>query len=330
LRTILRTARNAVKRLRPAPVILMYHRIAEPTFDPWGLAVSPHHFEEQLDILLCRREPLAMSEFAKRLKQGRLSARAVAITFDDGYVDNLRAALPSLADREIPATLFLATHSVGQRVEYWWDELCRLILGRQDRLDAVIRIGGEEVALTLEPLSDPMESATWRAFNPPATTRQVLYLTLWNKMRPLENNPREAVMAELRVLFGSGTPASQDLPMSAAEIRDLVAGGTVALGGHSTTHPILPRLSPAEQRREILEGKAVCEALAGHPIDGFAYPYGELSADTKALVQESGFDWACSTRQARVNRMDTDYFDLPRIQVTNMPADAFQAALSLI
>src|SRR5260370_34836696 len=34
-----------------APIILMYHRVADISIDPWGLAVHPRRFEEQIDSL---------------------------------------------------------------------------------------------------------------------------------------------------------------------------------------------------------------------------------------------------------------------------------------
>jgi peptidoglycan/xylan/chitin deacetylase (PgdA/CDA1 family) len=89
-----------------SPVILMYHRVAEPPCDPWGLAVN---FEQQMRVLRAHRRPLPMSEFVQRLCLGTLPDRAVGITFDDGYIDNLLNAKSILRRYEIPATFFLVT-----------------------------------------------------------------------------------------------------------------------------------------------------------------------------------------------------------------------------
>ena len=63
------------------------------------------------------------------LSAGRpLPHRAVALTFDDGYRDNLVNAKPVLARYGIPATLFLATGFVDQDTPFWWDELATMIL----------------------------------------------------------------------------------------------------------------------------------------------------------------------------------------------------------
>src|ERR1700691_5876406 len=110
------------------PLILMYHRIADAPVDYWGLAVSPARFEVHLSILRRTRHPLPLLEFVDRLVAGTLPPDAVALTFDDGYVDNLAAGLPRLAAADVPATVFLATGFLDRLEPFWWDELARLIL----------------------------------------------------------------------------------------------------------------------------------------------------------------------------------------------------------
>src|SRR4051812_30294675 len=107
--TLLKRARRWISRRvprRPRPAILMYHRIAEDTFDPWGVAVSPANFADQLDWLKRHRTPLRLLEFAEHHRRGSLPADAVALTFDDGYACNAVTAAPMLDALGIPATIF--------------------------------------------------------------------------------------------------------------------------------------------------------------------------------------------------------------------------------
>ena len=95
-----RAVHSIMRRLRtpqPMPVILTYHRIADEPVDPWGLAVSPTHLEEQLEVVRRTRQPLPLTDFVRGLAAGSLPADAVALTFDDGYVDNLLVGKPRLA-----------------------------------------------------------------------------------------------------------------------------------------------------------------------------------------------------------------------------------------
>ncbi|HEX7942196.1 MAG TPA: hypothetical protein VF488_10350, partial [Gemmatimonadaceae bacterium] len=56
-----------LRRKRGRPVILMYHRVAVERSDPWGLCVSPLHFEEHLDVLRRHRHVVSMTELHRRV-----------------------------------------------------------------------------------------------------------------------------------------------------------------------------------------------------------------------------------------------------------------------
>jgi peptidoglycan/xylan/chitin deacetylase (PgdA/CDA1 family) len=90
------------------PRILMYHMIAEPVpgarFN--GLRVTPSAFEQQLRWLRDNGwRGYTVSELVDNA--GQLPDKAVAITFDDGYADNLTQALPLLQQYGYRATLYL-------------------------------------------------------------------------------------------------------------------------------------------------------------------------------------------------------------------------------
>src|SRR5204863_340481 len=95
------------------PLILIYHRVAAVPVDPWGLAVSPKHFAEHLDVLRRTRHPMPLATFVSRIAERTLPRNAVAITFDDGYADNLLAAKPGLdaADGLVAIGAHSVTHS---------------------------------------------------------------------------------------------------------------------------------------------------------------------------------------------------------------------------
>src|ERR671911_253439 len=93
-------------------LILVYHRVTSTQSDPWHLAVTPHHFVEQLTILRRYSNPITL----QRLSQVLLLA------------DNLHEAKPALECHNIPATVFLTTGYIGSNHEFWWDELERVLL----------------------------------------------------------------------------------------------------------------------------------------------------------------------------------------------------------
>jgi len=306
----------------------MYHRIAEPRCDPWGLSVGPRRFEEQVRALRTFRVPLSLGEFVSRLEKRTLPQLAVGITFDDGYIDNLRVAKPILEEAVVPATVFLTTGLLGSRQEFWWDELARLTLGRRESAEGVVVVDGRSIAVRLPALaSDGEVSSTWRAWEPPATERERLYLELWEKLHGLGPRAREEGMRSLRDLLRSGAPDPSDLPMQSEDVPLLLSGDLIDIGAHAATHQPLTRLPVPERRQEIEGCRTACEALVGKPVVGFAYPHGDRDQITKELVRDSGFEWACSSHGGTVDPNRFDRFDLSRLQAMNWTAQELRHAL---
>ena len=324
--TVRRKLLSALHRIwppEPKPLILVYHRIAEVAVDHWGLCVSPSHFEEQLHVMRRTRRPLPLADFVRHLTAGTLPQDAVAVTFDDGYVDNLVAGKPRLAAADVPATVFLATGYLGRPGEFWWDELSRLLLaGRGPRtFELVMRGQAVPIDLGAEPV-------TRKDRTPTATTARQMALTpIWEAMRRMEVDERDAIMTQLRaILADPGRDADRGRAMTSEEVRALASDGSITIGAHTVTHPLLPDLADAACRREIAESKTACEALIETPVAGFAYPYGGVDAKARDAVSAAGFAFACSTHHAPASSA-SDPFALPRIQICNWDGDVFQRAL---
>ena len=121
-------ARYRRNRSGPRALILLYHQVARLRSDPWALSVTANHFAEHLEVLREHAHPITLQQLSQALLGGDLPDRSVVVTFDDGYADNLHSAKPMLERYGIPATVFLATGSIGREREFWWDELDRLLL----------------------------------------------------------------------------------------------------------------------------------------------------------------------------------------------------------
>src|ERR1035441_3961404 len=105
-------------------MILMYHHIAPPQAVPlvreqiegWEFTHSPQEFERQLIALRQRGYRfISLAEIVDDIrKRGVEDNRSVAVTFDDGWVDNYLFALPVLKGLSIPATFFVTTAHQGK------------------------------------------------------------------------------------------------------------------------------------------------------------------------------------------------------------------------
>lgn len=328
--------RRAFRRIRDARVgaVLLYHRVAEADVDPWALAVSPRHFAEHMEVLRRRGLAVRLAELAGRLRDRSTGPPAAAVTFDDGYADNLLAAVPVLERHGVPATVFLATGAIGRDREFWWDDLARLVLHPRP-LPGTLRlaIGGTTGEWTLGDARGYGEDAwrglaSWRASEPPPTDRHALYLSVWERLRSVTHAEQQRVLDDLAAWAGLERAARPShRPLTTAEAEALARAPIVEIGAHTVTHPFLSLLPPASQADEIRASKAQCEALAGRPVEGFAYPFGNYTAESVAAVREAGFARACST-EADLVRSSADLFELPRVQVQDWDGDEFERRLA--
>ncbi|MFC8450486.1 polysaccharide deacetylase family protein [Kitasatospora sp. NPDC057223] len=102
-----------------APWILMYHSVAVEEEDPYLLTVSPERFAEQMDWLHRRgRRGVSTRELMRAEAAGR-AERLVGLTFDDGYADFARHAVPILQHYGFTATAYVVADLLGRDND--WD-----------------------------------------------------------------------------------------------------------------------------------------------------------------------------------------------------------------
>jgi peptidoglycan/xylan/chitin deacetylase (PgdA/CDA1 family) len=98
------------------------------------------------------------------------------------------------------------------------------------------------------------------------------------------------------------------------EIRRLAELG-VEFGSHSTSHPDLSRIPPAEVVREAIRSRVVLQEGLGRPVRSFAYPHGGEDQVVRHLVGGSGYTYGFSCRPGRAGLWEP-LLALPRIEVS--------------
>jgi peptidoglycan/xylan/chitin deacetylase (PgdA/CDA1 family) len=94
-----------------APVIvLFYHRVADDRETEW--TCTNRTFARQMRWLAARFDMVSLAEAQQRIRREKNHRPSVSITFDDGYAENCRQALPLLIRERIPCTYFVATQYV--------------------------------------------------------------------------------------------------------------------------------------------------------------------------------------------------------------------------
>lgn len=329
-----RRLRRFGRRREHAGLVLMYHRIAEGGTDPWGLCVAPDHFAEHLDVLTRTRRLMPLRRLAEAAGRGRLPRGAVAITFDDGYADNEHTARPMLERKDAPATVFVTTGYLGRTCEFWWDELDRIFLQPGTLPETLsLQLGSTTQTWGLDDAAEyraveAQRYRDWRTWEAAPTPRHTAYLELWERLYVLSNAEKQDALDALRAWAGSNAVARPSHRiLTPAEVVAMGAGGGVAIGAHTVTHPALPTRSASEQRHEIRQSKADLEGLLGRSVVGFAYPHGRHAAATVDEVRHAAFRFACTTEPGLVGA-SADLLTLPRVQVMDGDGEAFDRALT--
>lgn len=311
----LRMVRGRIRRLAVehsgSLSVLLYHRVGAPERDPWNLAVTVDHFDEQLAA--SRNTAHIVSLDAETIRRGAWLGRhapRIALTFDDGYVDNLRAALPILERHNAPATIFIATGFLDQP-SFWWDSLDVIALGSGVRADR-LALAARKIGLFAEIDAERMAGAT----------PIVLHDELYGRFSALHAADVGDAVERLAGAASLPAPRPQARPMTTAELVELASHPLVTIGAHTAYHPRLSRLSPEDARVEMVAGTKVLDELFGPARRMFAYPFGDSSPATADVARALGFEGAFTTEERTVSFFD-DPMLLPRMMATDRDGDEF-------
>jgi peptidoglycan/xylan/chitin deacetylase (PgdA/CDA1 family) len=290
--------------MRNRLAILTFHRVLaeEDPFRPGD--VTAKVFDSLCRGLARFFNVLTLQSAVRKLADGTLPSRAVAITFDDGYADNATFATPILRRYELPATFFVATAYLDGGMMF------------NDRIMEAVRGSSRNAAdfeafgLGRRELGTPGQRV--------ALTHELLEAAKY--LPPDERSARvDALVSELDVTL------PDDLMMSSVQVRQLVEAG-MELGGHTVSHPILTRISAGEAAAEIAQGRAQLQSLTDSEVLSFAYPNGRPIRDFDArhveAVQAAGFEQAVSTAWGCARTSD-DRLQLPRLTTWDRRALTF-------
>jgi peptidoglycan/xylan/chitin deacetylase (PgdA/CDA1 family) len=251
----------------------------------------------------------------------------VAVTFDDGYADNLHQAAPLLRDYAIPATVFVVSGVLPQDREFWWDELERVVFEpAANRTTRELNLPGRTLAWAV-PDNTVASCDPWQAWTDETPTpAHAGYRILYRLISALPPDERRGLMDDLIEQAGlnsTGRPTHRAL--SCEELQELARSPLIEIGAHTASHPALSKLSGTHQAREVLQGKSELEALTGTPVRFFAYPYGKrehYNRDTIEVVRSAGFDFAC-VNEPGLATLSVDRLQIPRVVVPALDGPDF-------
>lgn len=291
-------------RLRHRLSIITFHRVltaAQRAAYPLpGLAVTPDELDAHLQF--ARRHFRCMSLTAALDLWGAEGADGLpilAITFDDGQLDNYENALPVLEQHGVSASFYIPSRVLEDPSPLWPDALATsmahlLALAPDRRTEALIaplRAGPEgekptgrlDIELALE------ATKGWNA------AQRQEWLEQAQRQLPPANRP------------------AWDGFMNVDQLKALVARGH-EIGSHSHSHPLLPQCSDDELVAEVMGSRRALEAALGTPVTTFCYPNGSTDARSIDCARRAGYRAAVTTQWGG-NLPGSDLFQLKRFDM---------------
>jgi peptidoglycan/xylan/chitin deacetylase (PgdA/CDA1 family) len=281
-------------------VILMYHSVAHAPQAAWihpRNRVPPGQFEAHARFLSRHRHVVSMSELVTSLELGVTPAPGtVAITFDDGYLDNLTVAAPILRNYGLSATLYLSTANLER--------------GDPQSID---RVYGAFRARTRHSLKlDGHGAACFDLEN--SRGRCGAYRHIAAHLLTADVSARERMLALVeQQLEPEARPPR--LTMTWDDVRALRGQHpSVEIGVHTRHHMDLSQL-PLPHVREELEGCIMdVEQELGIRPQHFAFPYNRSSEHARRLLADFGFRSAVGSGSDALIGATADRLVLPRIE----------------
>lgn len=254
---------------------LCFHRIGEGAGTTWERSLWDATIDEldrSLRLLVRDADVIAPADVIglRRIPRGR----HVLLTFDDGYKEWANEVLDVLVGRGVSAAFFISTGFVDRPRAPWWYEIAWMVRSSQSpELDAGEWLDGP---LTLDR----------------ATHEQTIdhLLDIYKK---LPGDRTDGFLDWLAASSGSGrceVGAAADAWLDWPEVRRLRDAG-MEIGGHTVDHPVLARLDPSEQHRQVLECADRIRAETGRPMRMFTYPVGlpdSYGSHARAAVHAAG------------------------------------------
>lgn len=285
-------------------LIISYHGvISDHDWQDWETSdmVAESVFRQHLALYRKHYNVIPLRTMVAGLTgQEKLPPRALAITFDDGYRNNLTYAVPALIDYGMTATFFLTTGFLDDTEELWWLPIKRYVVMLQ-------RGGGRDRSGVLGDILTGTRAEAGSSY------REVL-----GRLKEVSSSERMDIVASARDALSQGVKPLDEVyaPLSWAEARALVEAG-MEVGAHSVSHPILAHESDDRIAGEIREAVERVRSVLGVSSLAFSYPDGQLENCQQRIqteVQGTGC-YAGLLNVSGVNKVGDDVYRLRRFPV---------------
>ena len=284
---------NLIKKLielkRPNFIILYYHRVIEDKdFETdmgpnIHLCVKKSEFETQMAYIAQNYYLITLDDLYKNnFKCERFS---VAVTFDDGYKDNLEVAFPILKKYNIPATIYVVSRNIISKPWAWWIELWNFLSKNKF-------FKNEGKLIDIENTSDKNQN----------------FFDLKNKIKKL--NYADQIFFFNKLTSSTTRENHDDIYLNLDDLKKIKKEKLITLGCHTHEHLCFSHFEEDIIKEQIDICKAILEQKINTPIEHFAYPYGskeDLNFFEHKILEKLRFKTAVTTLESNQKNYKSFY-----------------------
>ena len=289
--------------------ILTLHGVAGNHADagwaPLWPRITPHQLDTVLGQFAKHYEFVSLSEAVAMLSGASpMKNNAMAVTFDDGYRNNVIEAWPVLKKHSAPATFFVSTGYVETGRAFWID---RLDFALQASPDESRLIESDGTTFDLRGLSREKLIDGYRR----------LRLSLKNSLDTDEEMLAafDTISDSLELASGSsiGEIIDDDPYVSVADWQEFAAAARdgVTIGSHTVDHYRLDAIPRDAVDAQLTESKAEIERKVGRECEFFCFPNGSFDDYVVQRTRDAGYAAAVTTVRG-LNKVGDDLFRLRR------------------
>ena len=304
-------------------LIICYHGVSIADEHEWGpgLYMTPEGLADRFELLRRRRcAVLPLDEAVRRLYEGTLPPRSVALTFDDGNFDFYSQAWPLLKAYQFPATVYLTTY------------YCETNLPVFPLVVSYVLWKGRGLQCTFPLPSHGEMVLDTRSADSRRRAQQTL--VRFAHAEGMSAKDKDALTERLAHVVGVDYAEIRQKRlmhiMNAEEVGVLAAAG-VDIQLHTHRH----RSPPDEERyrAEIATNRERIVALTGATPRHFCYPSGAWSPRYSSWLGEEGL-LSATTCEPGIASAGNDRFRLPRLldhsEMTLIEFDAWLSGLGAL
>ncbi|MBI3502606.1 MAG: polysaccharide deacetylase family protein [Bacteroidetes bacterium] len=283
-------------------LVLCYHGCSyAPDFSINGRHISSKQMEEHLIYFKKNFNIVSLSECFFSLRNGIVpKKKTIALTFDDGYVNNFTTLFPLLKKINIPATFFIISQSLVDDNFINWPDILDIIKSYSGT--KTLEIGDEKFKLNGNFFSNKLSLSASDYIKKMGSDRDAILRDIMNKCGFAKIIPR----------------ANREYykMINKEQLKQISENALIEIGSHSHSHYNLGNVNNELAKEELIQSKKIIEEVIQKEVETIAYPDGSYTNETKRISEEAGYKNLVAVSYQCTDDLQ-DKRILPRLTISN-------------